>query len=170
MFLGCVVCGDFFGALFEPWDEITVSDEIHYLENISPTSSQHLFSQDSLNCLWFADSTGVVFGAVYGIQHPYNHEGSCQDNTCLQLTMIQSHLPSTRFVNCLNEEVLFSSHVFFWRTGSRWVQETPLWFGTLLDENDLHWGSGPNPVTVGKSIHFHEANPMDLPYPLWRSV
>lgn len=23
-----------------------------------------------------------------------------------------------------------------------------------------------NPVTVGKSIHFHEGNPMDLPYPL----
>ena len=23
-FLGCVVCGDSFGAFFEPWDEITI--------------------------------------------------------------------------------------------------------------------------------------------------
>lgn len=47
------------------------------LEHISGTLSQHLFSQDFLSHLWFADSTGVVFGAVYGIQHPYNHFGSC---------------------------------------------------------------------------------------------
>ena len=61
MFLGCLVCGCFFKVSFEPWGEITMSNEIHHLESISGTFSKHSFCPDFLKHLWFVDFWWVFF-------------------------------------------------------------------------------------------------------------